>query len=287
MTRVIGLAVLVVLAAGLPASAGSHSRNAGIVWAQGSAIWGSSVDGRQKRLVTTYFGGRITDGFSSPAWSPSGEVLAYDNCASDSCWIHLVRPAGGVKQTLGSAARLIEFHPAWSPDGRELAFATGVSGAPVLGRGISAVSLSTRLRRTITPSKRYRWDDSPDWSADGATLAFTRHVMNQPPVVYLVGRDGRGLKWLTRGESPSWSPSGRSLVFAWDNGIYRVGADGRGRTLLASGDVRGPRWSPDGRKILYTTALAIWVMNANGTGRERVIVFPAGRHITGVAWKPA
>lgn len=293
MTRVIGFAVLVVLTAGLPAaSAISHSRNAGIVWAQGSEIWGARVDGSDKRLITTYFGDRITDGFYSPAWSPSGQVLAYGNCASDSCWIHLVSPASGAKQTLPDFDFAKSYAPAWSPDGRELAFSA--RHGPILphGGGIFAASLSTHRLRTITPVKRGREDGSPDWSPDGKTIAFTREVTGQPPVIYLVGQDGRNLRWLTRGEKPSWSPSGRSLVFAWGNGIYSIRADGAARTRLAR--VPGatwfrsrPRWSPDGRKILYMTAnRAIWVMNVDGTDRERIIVTPVGGYMSDAAWRP-
>ena len=293
-TRVIGFAATVTLMAILPAASGaSQKRNAGIIWAQDSAIWGANVDGREKRRITTYFGKWSTDGFSTPRWSPSGQVLAYDNRASDSSWIHLVRPASGAKQTLPYARRnYVQFDPAWSPDGRELAFATGRAGAPVAGRGISVISPATRRFRMVTAPRFGRWDDSPDWSPDGKTIAFTRHT-RYGSAVYLVGQDGRGLKRLTPGTSPSWSPDGRFLVVGTNKGIYTVGVDGRGRTLLARlpADDHGgyPRWSPDGRKILYTTSRnppAIWVMNTDGTDRRRVVVIRrSAGNLTDASWR--
>jgi hypothetical protein len=146
MTRVIGLAILVLLAAGLPAASASlHTRNAGVVWAQYTAIWGANVDGRDKRVITTYSGGYV-DGFHDPAWSPSGQVLAYGSCLSAGCVIHLVRPAGGVKQTLPGFGLLIAlWEPTWSPDGRELAVQNGPSGAPILGAGGVAIEPSLEV----------------------------------------------------------------------------------------------------------------------------------------------
>jgi TolB protein len=250
--RLTSFVVLVSFVAALPVASGaSRSPNEGIIWAQDSGIWGAGVDGRQPQKITAYYGNFAPDWFNTPRWSPSGQMLAYDTCGSDSCFVHLVRPAGGRKQTLPSRGSLIEFSPAWSPDGRELAFVTGQSGAPVLGRGISAVALiAPAKRKTITAPKYGRWDDSPDWSPDGKTIAFSRHT-RYGSVIYLVGQDGRGLKRLTAGTSPSWSPDGRFLVVGNNNGIYTVGVDGRGRTLVARlpADDHGgnPRWSPDGR----------------------------------------
>lgn len=296
-TRLIGFVVVISLVA-LPIASGAlQGRNAGIVWTQDDrvrgGVWGASVDGRQQRRITNYSGGWYPDYFTTPRWSRSGQVLAYDSCASDSCSIHMVRPASGKRQTLRSVGRMVEFDPAWSPDGRELAFATSVSGALVLGCGISAVAfVAPAKRKTITPAKQGRWDDSPDWSPDGKTIAFSRHT-RYGSVVYLVGQDGRGLKRLTAGTSPSWSPDGRFLVVGTNRGIYTVGVDGRGRTLLArlhADDYGGyPRWSPDGHKILYTTRgdnPAIWMMNTNGTNRQRVVSIRGQTNLGDASWRP-
>ena len=299
MKRIIGLAVLVLLAAGLPAaSAGSHARNAGIVWAQRGAIWGADIDGRHKQIITTYHGPYV-DSFASPAWSPSGQTLAYNTWASDSVWLHLVRPASDTNRTLPVVGSAVQIDPTWSPDGRKLAISTGKSGAPVQGRGISAVSLSTRRLRTVTVPKFGQWDESPAWSPEGKTIAFTRWAVDgvnevKPPVLYLVGQGGRGLKKLTEGDSSSWSPNGRSLVFGLGNGIFRIGADGRTLTLLVrvpGATAVSPRWSPDGHKILYSTNTtansAIWVMNVDGTNRKRIVVIRGNSDsITGAAWRP-
>jgi TolB protein len=297
--------VVVVFAAVLAAPASPHRRNAGIVWAEANAIYGANADGSGRHKITAYYGRYLPDNFSSPVWSPSGRVLAYSTCGSDTCFIQLFGPSGR-KRTLSLDKLQAETSPTWSPDGQELAF-TSSRGSPIAGEGISAVSVVSRRMRRITPPKVLRMDEDPSWSPDGTTIAFVRFVSKRviypfltgAPVIYLVGADGRRLRWLTRGESPSWSPDGRRLVFAWGDGIYTIEPSGHGRTRIArvrgtKGDLLQPRWSPDGRKILYTTTPygrhpGIWVMDADGSDRKRVVTirgFYRDNALFGANWKP-
>lgn len=285
----------------LSPSAGSHSRmqNAGIVWGWDyHGVFGADVDGGHSRLVASYFpwarsfGG--PDGYTKPAWSPSGDALAYHVWASATNDIIVLEPRARVKRSLLGSWEAAG-SPAWSPDEEQLAFA---GGTVCCWTGIWVVSLRSGGVRAITEERVGRVDDHPAWSPDGRTIAFTRSVVDQPPVIYTVTLDRRE-RWITKGASPSWSPSGRWLIFGWGEGIYRVNADGSGRTRLAR--VRGTRsadlnarWSPDGRKILFTTHLigsgsdpargGIWVMNADGTGRRRVVAVTGNLH--GAAWRP-
>lgn len=129
------------------------------------------------------------------------------------------------------------------------------------------------------------------WSPDGRTIAFARESYGQNdgrPTIYLVRPSGRGLRRLTPGRSPSWSPDSRSLAFTWRGGVYRIRADGRGRNRVI-GRVRAfdVRWSPEGRKLLYATSDGdssdLWMVNRDGTNRVRVLRKVV---IDGVAWQP-
>jgi Tol biopolymer transport system component len=299
MRVVVQLLALAALLAFLPpASASSNRRNAGIVWAQDEGIYGADADGARRRGITDYDGGFVPDNFASPAWSPSGRTLAYNNCDSGACLIHLVDPAARARRTVRRFGLGLQNDPTWSPDGSELAFEASTTDR---GGGISAVSLTSMRLRTITEPESAA-DESPAWSPDGRTIAFTR-IYSFPfkPVLFLVGQDGRGLRSLTVGFDPSWSPDGRWIVFAWGNGIHRISSDGRERARLARiAGARGydlkPRWSPDGRKILYITTPSgrrptIWTMNADGSNRRRVIVLRGprqrgGTNLNGAGWKP-
>jgi Tol biopolymer transport system component len=177
----------------------------------------------------------------------------------------------------------------WARDGRRLAL-TDYS-TPEASR-VKLLSLADRRLRPLTTPPRGTSDSLPAWSPRGEAIAFVRRQHAQGvPVLMTVRGDGSGLRRLTRGTSPSWSPNGRRLVFAWGHAIYRIDADGSHRVRLARGlrlrgDELQPRWSPDGRKILYVAGpRAIVVMHADGTDRVRVRL-PHTEAIGGVAWQP-
>jgi len=88
--------------------------------------------------------------------------------------------------------------------------------------------------------------------------------------IYVVNADGTGLRWLTQGMDPSWSPDGTQVVFArWTEpwGIFAIYPDGSSERVLFSSNVaRSPVWSPDGSQIAFFfttegwhTAWKIWI----------------------------
>jgi Tol biopolymer transport system component len=54
---------------------------------------------------------------------------------------------------------------------------------------------------------------------------------------------------VTTGSHPTWSPDGASLAFADGDSVGVVGANGRGRRMLARGSL--PAWAPRGDLIAY------------------------------------
>lgn len=83
-------------------------------------------------------------------------------------------------------------------------------------------------------------------------------------------------------QSPSWSPGGTRIVFAAQNGIYVMNADGTDvRRLsvykgpLACADFE-PSWSPDGTTIAWAVrcdggGLGIWTVRFDGSARSTLI----------------
>jgi hypothetical protein len=74
--------------------------------------------------------------------------------------------------------------------------------------------------------------------------------------IYVINADGTGLRRLTDGMDPAWSPDGTKVAFArWRDprGIYVIDEDGRNETLLFGwSQAKAPAWSPDGSHIAFT-----------------------------------
>jgi hypothetical protein len=84
-------------------------------------------------------------------------------------------------------------------------------------------------------------------------LAF--HVCNGCDI-YVINADGTGLRRLTDGMEPAWSPDGKKVAFGrWRDprGIYVIDEDGSNETLVFGWvAAKGPAWSPDGSRIAFT-----------------------------------
>ena len=280
------------------AGSDSERSNAGIVWGGDGGIEAMNLDGSGRRRVAP----RLGDGQGSPAWSRDGRAIAFYVRNSDSVEIHVLWPEKGVRRVVTSDWRspapprrqfAYILQPNWAPDGDHLA----VSDSWTLANAsIRIVSVSARRWTSVTSPSSRQSDTEPAWSPDGRRIAFVRDRIRPdyaeaigPSVIFLIGRDGSGLRRLTRGRSPSWSPDDPSIVYVSGDSIYRVGADGRGRTRIIGGlKALQVRWSPDGRKLLYTTLVGagltdVWVMDRDGTNRRRIL---RSKYIRGVDWQP-
>jgi hypothetical protein len=118
----------------------------------------------------------------------------------------------------------------------------------------------------------------PDWSPDGATIAYTHsHIETEGrneirPDIRTVPVAGGPSRLLIRdAQSPAWSPDGTRIAFAgvrdrnervctsdecaYAGEIYTAAADGSDQRRLTEnkGNDGDPRWSPDGSRILFSS----------------------------------
>jgi TolB protein len=93
----------------------------------------------------------------------------------------------------------------------------------------------------------------PAWSPDGTKMAFTSNRDGNPEI-YVVNRDGSGLRRLTNhsaiDSTPTWNPAGTQIAWTSDRTgnpqIWFMNADGTGQRKLTSESwCDRPTWSPE------------------------------------------
>jgi TolB protein len=139
-------------------------------------------------------------------------------------------------------------------------------------------------------------DNFPALSPDGRRIVFESNRLRAhgEPVntshLFLMNTDGSAQTPLVRGNSATWSPDGRRIVYCCRKGdpereggpgsfeICVMNADGTGQARLTNnkiGDLT-PTWSPDGTRIMFHRRVGgrgqfqLFVINADGTGEKQM-----------------
>ncbi len=241
-------------------------------------VWEMDYDGANQKQVT-----RIGGIALSPRVSPDGSRVVFSEIGG-----------GGVNLVMWSLElnRQVTFprfggtnaSPAWSADGQKLAFSSSRTGDPEIytvdaGSGANLKRL-TAFRGT---------DISPVFNPKtGAQIAFVSGRTGLPQI-YIMDADGANLLRMTDGGyavSPSWSPNGQFLLFAWfrrygpgepgAQDIYIMDVASKQWVQLTTGAGRNdfPSWSPDGRHIVFQSNRSgseqIWTMLADGSNLRQV-----------------
>jgi TolB protein len=165
--------------------------------------------------------------------------------------------------------------PAWSSDGAHLAFSSDRAA------GDSEIYVSDATGGGIRRLTSFRGPDvSPTWNPKTNSQIAWVSGRSGLPQIYIMDSDGANVQRMTDGgyaTSPSWSPNGQFLAFAWDR-KYGPGAPGGQDIYIMdvashrwiqltheAGRNDFPSWSPDGRHIVFQRDGQIWTMLADGT----------------------
>ena len=251
--------------------------NGHLAFANGGDIVVVEPDGTGRRTLIAQSG--TVGGL---AYSPNGERLAYwyDATGGGAQDLVVVDADGSNPVTIASGIRAVtNLHPAWSPDGTTIAYSAettqpddpacqpSVNGSFCTSRIFLAAVDGSGTRQIGDPGMDAR---GPDWSPDGATIAFGGG--NASPAVgvhlYLMNADGSNVRQVSdvRGEGwgflrMDWSRDGSKIAgtaSATDTGewdIWVINADGSGATNVGTpeeDDELFPSWAPD------RDALAWW-----------------------------
>ncbi len=240
-------------------------------------IWLMDYDGAgQKQLTHT---GSIS---LSPRISPDNSRVLYSTFGK-----------GGLELGMYSLelARNVSFpryggsnmSPAWAADGSKIAWSSSMRGDPE----IFTADANGAAPKRVTAFKGV--DVSPVWNPKtGSQIAFVSGRTGLPQI-YIMEADGTNLQRMTDtgyAVSPSWSPNGQFLAFAWRRN-YGPGAPGGQDIYImdiaskqwiqmthSSGVNDFPSWSPDGRHLVYestrTGTTQIWTMLADGAQQKQL-----------------
>jgi TolB protein len=252
-----------------------------------SIAFSSDRDGEKEIYLMDYDGfdqRRITGHRSismSPAWSPSGDVLAYVSFfGGDGPAIYLADIQSGKKSPVITSGSL-NTSPTFSPDGRRVAFARGI-GANI---EIFVCRRDGSDLRQLTNSPGI--DTNPAWSPNGNEIAFTSSRSGSPQI-YVVDAEGTNLRRVTfEGEyndGATWSPDGTRIAYAtraqqnrFDLAVVDLVTLATQRLTDGGGSNEAPAFSPDGRRLAFTSTRAggvqIFVMEARYGAEAEQLTF--------------
>jgi TolB protein len=241
-------------------------------------IWVMDYDGSNQQQIT-----RLGSISLSPHVSPDGTRIAFSSMAHGGWQILMYSLDLGRIVTFPRFGGM-NLTPAWSPDGSKIAWSSSQPNDPE----IYQVDASGANPRRVTAYKGP--DVSPVWNPKtGAQIAWVSEHRSGLPQIWIMESDGTNQQRVTDAGyavSPSWSPNGLLLTFAWRRN-YGPGVLGgqdiyvmdiASKRFVELTHERGlndfPCWSPDGRHIVFQRRVngrdQIWTMLADGSQQRQL-----------------
>jgi TolB protein len=254
-------------------------------------VWQMDYDGQGAHAIT-----HLNTISLSPRVSPDNDRVAFASLGKGGWSIRMYSLVLGRMVSFSSLVGN-SFSPAWSSNGAKLAYSASKAGDNEI---FTADASGSNLKQVTTLRGP---DMSPTWNPKTNSQIAWCSGRTGLPQIYTMDSDGTNVSRLTDGgyaTSPSWSPSGQFIAFAW-NRKYGPGAPG-GQDIyimdIASkrwtqlthdaGRQDFPSWSPDGRHIVFQRenggGSEIWTMLSDGTEQHRLSQ-GSGNSMPNWSWK--
>jgi len=205
----------------------------------------------------------------TPAWSPSGDRIAYHHNAlwtpdsvDDVSGLYLLNlETDSTRLLVEGSAR----SPDWRPDGERIAFATG---------NIYTIRPDESGRRRVT---EFGSSFRPRWSPDAQTISFGRSGSTDEVGVWFAHLSDSTFTRFGWVAYSDWSPNGKRIVYNFRDQLWTADTSRTDSTQLTDNDFtnnRYPAWSPNGQWIAWSpleeNGFELWVMRADGSGKRKL-----------------
>jgi Tol biopolymer transport system component len=140
--------------------------------------------------------------------------------------------------------------PTLSPDAKKIAFLHSPQDDGKYDIWVTSVTANNAEQDTTTHNV-----SDVVWSPTGDWLAYVQNWSDQTleGQISLIRPNGDDAHTLVQGDSPDWSPDGKTLVYVHKGSIWTVGVDGtNAHRLIPNGN--SPAWSRDGKMIAFMRA---------------------------------
>ena len=256
-------------------------------------IWAMDYDGANQHAIT-----HLGTTSIAPHVSPDNSRVAFESLGRNGFQIRMYSLLLNRMVNFPAVGNL-NVSPSWSPNGRQIVFSSARTGDPEIWVADADGNLAHKLTSFPGP------DVSPVFNPKtGAQIAWISG-RTRLPQLYTMDADGSGIQRLTDGgyaTSPSWSPNGQFLAFAW-NRKYGPGAPGgqdiyvmeisTKRWIQLTHDIGRcdfPSWSPDGRHIVFANepdgrADHVHVMTMLADGTQKRSLTGSGADMPNWSWK--
>jgi len=265
-----------------------------IAYMRGQSIRIIDSDGADEITVPTEENG------GSPAWNPSGTMLAYTTYGVSSTnvgsHVVLIDLSTGRSRTLVHPGRNTLFlTPVFSPDGNSVIYSReGENGSDLFSVNVSGTEPPHQLT-----AGRGTVNTNPTMSPDGRRVAFVSGRLGRPEL-YIMDSDGTNLNVLTDYDfseknyrsDPDWSPDGRLVAYQERiNDRFQIRTipvkGGTPKQLTNIGENEQPSWAPDARHLVLTSTRSgvrqLWVLDTESS-RFRQLTKSAGSRLS--SWSP-